>query len=219
MAPGRSHRGSEKKPLRCTRHGGESQCRSFKVALSLARNLTRSRTSARDCDPVRLCELDAAALQFSAMARASRRLFCASAMRPPWCHPSAVLASSRIRFRLLRDVQGLAMNTCMLQPLSAAWLGCACLLGAPTVAVLHHTAACGAMLGSFLILARLLQVLDAVPQHKGHTFWLKSFRAVRQIQAWLLVAEDTATHVNTNGQTPTAGPFLWRPPVYRASPC
>ena len=85
VAPRRSHRGSEKQPLRCTHHGGELQGPHEARANSLDRRRARSFASACACDPMKLCELDAAALQVSAMARASRRLFFASAMRPSWC--------------------------------------------------------------------------------------------------------------------------------------
>ena len=75
------------------------------------------------------------------------------------------------------------------------------LLDTLTAVAPDHTAVCGAMLGSVAIPACPLQVRGAVPQDKSHTFWLKSFRAVRQIQAWLPVAGDTTTRVNTSGRT------------------
>ena len=135
---------------------------------------------------------------------------CAT-FNPPSVIPGSTLA--------MRDVQGLATNTCKLQLMSAAWPGCADPLDTPTAVALDHTAVCGAMLGSFAIPACLLQVRGAVPQDKSHTFWLKSFPSVRQSQPWLPVAGDTTTHANTSGQIPRAGPFLSRPPVYMACPC
>ena len=110
-------------------------------------------------------------------------------------------ASPRVHLWLLRDGQGLAINTCKLQPMSAAWPDCADLLDTLVAAVLDHTAVCGAMLGSFAIPACLLQVRGAVPQDKSHTFWLKSFLSVRQSQPLLPVAGDTTTHENTSGRT------------------